>query len=146
MPLPDFTLAASSQGDDWHDFLLTLVNCHGQFRKHANALQTQPAVHAVTRNWNMQSFPSAWRLDDFVYAELKSGEALHWVLEVTVSNDNVTVEAEVTRIDHTGKKLLSEKLEIGTFDCQTKADCCQSLPAIVDRLCLLNFGLLNSYL
>jgi hypothetical protein len=86
----------------------------------------------VTHVAEMPDLTDGYRLEEYVDAELHSGDALSWCLEITVSQHNIAVEADVRRVRSEGQDVL---LTIGEFVYSTPAACSAALPAITDRLC-----------
>jgi hypothetical protein len=83
----------------------------------------------------MPELPAGFRLAEYVDAELMDGEALSWCLEITVTVDNVAVEADVRRIHALGQDVIYEIAE-SSYSSQTA--CSLALPEITKRLCSAN--------
>jgi len=112
--------------------LLSAVgNCHRKLRDHAIRLRDRPAVREVTHVCDMPALDGAFRVEEFVDAELVSGDAISWFLEVTVTPDGVVVEADVRRVHSQGQDLLVGIAE-GTY---TVSEAARALPEITQRLC-----------
>src|SRR5262245_15796104 len=111
--------------------LSAIGNCHGKLRNHAIRLRDRPVVRKVTHVCDMPALDGAFRVEEFVDAELVSGDAISWFLEVTVTLDGVTVEADVRRIHSQGQDLLVGVAE-GTY---TTCEAARALPELTQRLC-----------
>jgi len=111
--------------------LSAIGTCHGKLRDHATRLRLRPGVREVTHVCNLPAVEGAFRVEDFVDAELVSGDAISWCLEVTVTPNGVAVEADVRRVHSQGQDLLVGIAE-GTY---TANEAARALPEITQRLC-----------
>lgn len=111
--------------------LSAIANCHAKLHDHAIRLRERPAIREVTDVCNLPALDGAFRVEEFVDAELVSGDAISWCLEVTVTLDGVSVEADVRRVHSQGQDLLVGIAE-GTF---TATEAARALPEITQRLC-----------
>ena len=111
--------------------LSAIGDCHGKLRDHAIRLRDRPAVREATHVCDMPALGGAFRVEEFVDAELGSGDAICWFLEVTITADGVTVEADVRRVHSQGQDLL-----VGIAECRyTVGEATRALPEITQRLC-----------
>lgn len=117
--------------------LSAIATCHGKLREHAIRLRERPTVREVTHACNMPALDGAFRVEEFVDAELVSGEAISWFLEVTVAPNGVAVEADVRRIHSEGQDLVTGIAE----DTYTLGESVRQLPEITQRLCSAGYGL-----
>lgn len=67
-------------------------------QRHAIALRDRVGVCDVTHVVDMPLLPDNYRLEEYVDAELNSGEAISWRLEITVTETALVVDADVRRI------------------------------------------------
>jgi hypothetical protein len=98
---------------------------------HAVRLRDRPTVRQVTHACDMPLMDGAFRVEEFVDAERLSGEAISWRLEVTVTHDGVTIEADVRRTHSEGQDLLVGIAD-GTY---SVGDATRTLPEIAQCLC-----------
>ncbi|MBA4192275.1 MAG: hypothetical protein C0467_30260 [Planctomycetaceae bacterium] len=111
--------------------LSAIANCHGKLREHAIRLRERPTVRDVKHVCEIPVLDGAFRVEEFVDAELVSGEAISWFLEVTVAPNGVAVEADVRRIHNVGQDLVTGIAE----DKLTVDEAARQLPEIAERLC-----------
>lgn len=111
--------------------LSAIGNCHTQLQNHAIRLRDRALVREVKHLCDMPALDTAFRVQEFVDAELVSGDAISWGLEVTFTLDDVTVEADVRRVHSQGQDLLVSIAE-GTY---TTSDAARALPGITQKLC-----------
>jgi len=121
--------------DEAFEFLLAIGDCHRQLQRHAIELRKHQGVRTVEHVSDMPELPAGFRLAEYVDAELMDGEALSWCLEITVTVDNVAVEADVRRIHALGQDVIYEIAE-SSYSSQTA--CSLALPEITKRLCSAN--------
>ena len=105
---------------------------HRRLKCFANHLRSLANVRMVTHVAEMPELGGGYRLEEYVDAEFHSGEALSWCLEITVNQENFSVEADVRRVHLGGQDVAST---IGEFVYRTPAACAAAIPDIVDRLC-----------
>jgi hypothetical protein len=115
--------------------LLAIGECHRLLVRHAINLRQTIGVKTVEDVTDMPDLPNGFRIEEFVDAELISGEAVSWRLEVTVAQEGVFVEADVRRIHSEGQDLI---LDVGRTSYAKDAQCAAALPEIARRLCSAN--------
>jgi len=118
--------------NDLLEWLRAIGASHRRLKCFAVYLRSLANVRMVTHVAEMPDLTDAYRLEQYVDAELDSGEALSWCLEITVSQRCIAVEADVRRVQSGGQDVV---LSIGEFVYSTPAACSAALPAIADRLC-----------
>jgi hypothetical protein len=117
------------------DLLSAIGECHRRLQRHAVHLSEMANVRDVKHDVNMPDLKYAFRLEEYVDAELVSGEAYCWCLEITITKTNILVEADVRKI-HSNRQDIVEALENCQFS--TGNECSQQLPEIANRLCWIN--------
>ena len=115
--------------------LVAIGTCHVLMKHHAHEVRSRPKVTSVTHWINMYNVDDAFRLEEYVDAELSDGSAISWALELTVTEQSIGVEADIRRIHKGGQDVLSE-----IADCiySTAIECSNGLPEIVRYLCSSN--------
>ncbi len=121
--------------EDTLDLFLAIGDCHRLMVVHANEVRARLNVTDVTHWSDMYNVDGAFRLEEFVDAEHPDGQATSWRLELTLTLNNVSVEADVRRIHGSGQDLLTE-----IVDCSygTASECSANLLEITRRLCAAN--------
>ena len=111
------------------------ASCHGLFKELASKLKGKSCVTSVTHWLDIYSFDSASRLEEFVDAELLNGKAISWRLELTLTADAVTLEADVREIHDMGQDLIAN-----IADCRylTLGECAAGMVEAVGRLTSVN--------
>jgi hypothetical protein len=89
-------------------------------------------VRGVTHVVDMPELIDSYRLEEYVDAELVSGEAISWCLEITMTENAIFVEADVRRNHSEGQDIIEE---VGDYQYSTETECSAQLPEIVARLC-----------
>jgi hypothetical protein len=74
----------------------------------------------------------AYRVEEYVDAEMYSEGTISWRLEITVSQNGYSVEADVRRNHSDRQDLVAE---VGGFSYLTPATCSGELSTVVDKLC-----------
>jgi hypothetical protein len=115
--------------------LLAIGECHRRLQAHAIHLRKLAEVQTVEHVADMPDLIDSYRLEEYVDAELVSGEAISWRLEITVTGKNIAVEADVRRIHSEGQDVIAN---IGEYNYSADADCSEELPGIAERLCSVN--------
>jgi hypothetical protein len=112
--------------------LLAIGACHALMKEHANGVRSWPNVKSISHWVDMYNIQNAFRLEEYVDAELSSGHAISWRLELTVREDLVAVEADIRRIHEKGQDVVAE-----IADCvySTTTDCCTGLLEVARQLC-----------
>ena len=78
--------------------LSAIGECHRRLRSHAIHLREIAKVLDVKHVVEMPELVDAYRLEEYVDAELVSGEAISWCFEITKTRKTILVEADVRRI------------------------------------------------
>jgi len=113
--------------------LLAIGECHRCLTLHAVHLRELcDRVRAVKHGVEMPELIDSYRLEEYVDAELASGEAISWCLEITVTNTDILVEADVRRIHAEGQDVIAQ---IGEYRFSTVSECSAQLRDITERLC-----------
>jgi|GEM_PF-5893424 len=117
------------------ELLLAMGDCHRLLVEHAKELKARHHVKEVTHCTDMYRIEDAFRLEEFVDAEHRDGQATSWRLEVTFSSFGIQVEADVRAAHSLGQDLLTE-----VSDCNyaTVRECSADLLQITQRLCSAN--------
>jgi hypothetical protein len=116
--------------------LLAIGECHRRLRRHAIQLRELTGVRAVTHLADMPDLADdGYRLEEYVDAELHSGEAVSWCLEMTVAKQHLVVEADVRRNRSEGQDVI---FTLGEYTYATDAACAAELSDIAKRLCSAN--------
>jgi hypothetical protein len=68
-----------------YKLFFAIGSCHEKLKLLAKRLETHPEVKGVTHWLDMYNVDNAFRMEEFVDAELTSGEAMSWALEMTLS-------------------------------------------------------------
>jgi hypothetical protein len=130
-----WNMNTTSISDAAFRFLLAIGECHRRLSHHAIRLRELGDVRTVQHMAYMPELADAFRLDQFVDAELVTGDAISWWLEITVTGQNIAVEADVRRIHSEGQDVI---VTIGEYIFSTDAACAVELPCIAERLCSAN--------
>ena len=125
----------TSISDTAFRFLLAIGECHRLLSNHAVRLRELGDVRTVQHVPYIQELADAFRLGEFVDAELVTGNAISWCLEITVTGQKIAVEADVRRIHSEGQDVI---VTIGEYIFSTDAACAVELPGIAERLCSAN--------
>ena len=80
----------------------------------------------------MPELIGAYRIQEFVDAELDSGESVSWCFEISITEESVFVEADVRRIHAQGQDLICS---VGEFSFPANTEWSKELPSIAGRLC-----------
>lgn len=88
----------------------------------------------AVKHWcDMPAVGDAFRLEEYVDAELVTGEAMSWCLEITVTLDGIRVEADVRRIHGDGQDVVAE---IANREFTNVAAFSEEIVGIIQRLCV----------
>ena len=120
---------------DINGILAVIGECHRQLQDHAIRLRNLAAVREVSHSVYMPLMVDAFRLQEFVEAEIQNGEEISWCFEVTLTTTDISVEADVRRNHSRGQEVLET---LGEFRFSAEAECSVLLPEITTRLCALN--------
>lgn len=116
--------------------LLAIGECHRRLKLHAIHLREHhDRVLAVKHVVEMPDLTDSYRLEEYVDAELASGEAISWCLEITMTNTAILVEADVRRIHAEGQDVVAR---IGEHRYLTVSECAAQLRDITESLCSVN--------
>lgn len=116
-------------------FLLAFGECHRRLNRHAIHLQGLALVRGVQHVVEMPDLGDAYRYEEYVDAELVSGEALSWCLEITMTETTIAIGADVTRIHAEGQDVVRK---IGEYEYSAETDCLAQLRDVTERLCSTN--------
>jgi len=114
------------------NLLVTIGKCHVLLKRHADGLLSRAAVKTVKHWCDMPSLHDAFRLEEYVDAELVNGEAVSWCLELTITLEGVLLEADVRRIHHDGQDVVAE---IANREFKNVEGCLEEIFEITQRLC-----------
>lgn len=117
------------------NLLAAIGECHRQLKQHAIHLCDHIKVRDVVHVIEMPELFESYRLQEYVDAELVSGEAISWCLEITLTKTTILVEADVRRIHSQGQDIIDS---IGEYEYSTEAECASHLTNIVTQLCSAN--------
>lgn len=115
--------------------LFALGMCNHRLRVHKVTLESRPKVTEATHWSDIEIVDEAFRLKEFVDAELINGQAISWRLEVTVTPHKIAVEADVRRIHSEGIDVLVEIANY-CFDNVTVAS--NRITDITEQLCAVD--------
>ena len=113
-------------------FLVAIGKCHRRLQQLATFLKKAPGVLPVTHIPEMPEINDIYRLEEYVDAELDTGDAISWCLEITVTESAILVDADVRHNHGRGQDLL---VSVGTYEYSTILACSAQLPDLADRLC-----------
>jgi hypothetical protein len=122
-------------GKDTLDILIAIGACHQRLTQHAITLREFPSVRSVSHVVDLPRLETAFRYVEYIDAELTSGEAISWCLELTVSRDEISIDADVRRIHRDGQDVLST---VKTRDYDAIGECVFELSGVAERLCTAN--------
>lgn len=88
------------------NLFIALGMCHRLLKDHADRLASRSVVRTVKHWSDMSNIDGAFRLEEYVDAELKNGQAISWCLELTLTADAMMVEADVRRIHREGQDVI----------------------------------------
>jgi hypothetical protein len=129
------TMETISNSGSGFPLLLAIGECHRRLKRHAIYLSEIDGVRAVKHVVEMPDLIGRYRLEEYVDAELVSGEAISWCLEITVTETAILVEADVRRIHAEGQDVVAK---IGEYRYSREAECSAQLRDIAERLCTAN--------
>ena len=112
--------------------LLAIGECHRRLGRHALRLRERNDVQTVKHVVDMPALTDSYRIEEYVDAELVSGEAISWYLGITVTEAAILVEADVRRNHAEGQDVVAT---IGNYHYSTKEECSEQLKDITERLC-----------
>ena len=117
---------------DWLELFIAFGTCHRLLKEHARVVKGRPGVEGVTHWLDVYDLDGGFRLEGFVDAELSSGEAISWRLEMTISPGVFCLESDVRRIHREGQYLHAE-----IADCRwtTPTESAMGLIEATRRLC-----------
>jgi|SRR5579884_1594609 len=116
--------------------LLAIGECHRRLKLHAIHLRKHHGrVRAVKHVVEMPDLIDSYRLEEYVDAELASGEAISWCLEITLTNTAILVEADVRRIHAEGQDVVARICEHRYL---TVSEFAAHLRDITESLCSAN--------
>lgn len=92
---------------DCYKMMAALAECHVFLRDHAASVRSLSCVKSVT-HWSELSptGDGGVRFENFVDAELLDGRAISWNMEITITVDFVTIEADIREIGDSGDRVL----------------------------------------
>ena len=115
--------------------LLAIGECHRRLERHAIQLSKHKNVRVVKKDVGMPSLVDCYRLEEYVDAELVSGDAISWCLEITATRTTILVEADVRRIHADGQDVVAS---IGEYQYSTEGEYSAQLRDVTERLCSVN--------
>jgi hypothetical protein len=118
--------------DHSYALLQAIGDCHRRMKQHAFRLKENKNVREVKHVVDIPGLPDAVRIEEYVDAELVSGEAISWYLEITVTAKHVRVEADVSRV-HSGGQDLICTIDESLYTTEMAA--LDGLPLVAIRLC-----------
>ncbi len=87
-----------------YELFMSFGECHRLLKDLAHELRSRSGVTEVVHWTDMTNVPTdlpnvehAFRLEEFVDAELENGEAVCWCLEVTFTPKRISIEADIVR-------------------------------------------------
>lgn len=89
-------------------FLATVAAARDRLIALARSLESHPAVTKVTHWSECPALESGARIEEFVDAELQSGNAISWSLEIALYDGSWHLEADIRIIHATGQDRLVE--------------------------------------
>ncbi len=119
------------------NLVFTIGECHRQLKDHAHAVALRSSVKTVTHWFDMSNVGHSFRLEEFVDAELASGQAICWCLELTLTEDRIVVEADVRQNHAEGQDVVAE---IADCEFQNAAEGSIGVAEITRKLCASNPG------
>jgi hypothetical protein len=128
-------MKTTSHSDYELPLLLTIGECHRLLQSHSIRLSKHKNVRTVKHAVDMPGLSDSYRLEEYVDAELVSGEAISWCLEITVFGTRILVEADVTRIHADGQDVVAR---IGEYEYSTEGEYAAQLRQVAERLCSAN--------
>lgn len=119
--------------------LASIAECHSQLKDHAKKLRSDPKVVSVVHWTDMTNLANGVRLEESVDAELNSGEALSWCIQLQVNSAGIEVEADIRRIHRDGQDLVIQISQRCWNDCEGATS---EVSDIVQDLCTteVDFG------
>ncbi len=121
--------------NDTIELLSAIGECHRRLQRHAIQLRERADVRGVTHDVQMPALIDSFRLEEYVDAELVSGEAISWCLEFTVTETAIFVEADVRRNHADGQDVVAK---IAEYRYSTGVECLPQLRYTTERLCSTN--------
>ena len=118
-----------------YNLLFTIGKCNRVLKDHANELASRSGVTEITHWSDMEIVDDAFRLKEFVDAELVNGQAISWRLELTLMPEGITVEADVRRIHDKGFDVLEE---IADCEYRNVVDGSNGIAEITRKLCAID--------
>jgi hypothetical protein len=127
---------ATAMDNHSHQQFIALAKCHRSSKKRASESRSLSCVTKVTHWTDLIDFEDqAFRLVEYVDAELSNGRAISWQLEVTVMLDKFVVEADVSMIHEKGQDRIEN---VADYQCPTTPDGISSILETTERLCGIN--------
>lgn len=120
---------------DMFNLFITIGMCHRLLKDHADELASRSGVRTVKHWSDMSNVDDAFRLEEYVDAELTSGQGISWCLELTLSGDGIMVEADVRRIHGKGQDVL---VTIADCEFQNAVEGSNGVAEITRKLCASN--------
>lgn len=120
---------------DTYSLFYTIGKCHQTLKNHAKKIALRSSVKAVTQWSDISIVDEAFRLEEYVDAELSSGQAISWRLEVTLTRTEIMVEADVRRIHGEGQDVIAT-----IADCEYRSviDGSIAIAEITKKLCAID--------
>jgi hypothetical protein len=116
---------------DTYHLLINIGTCHRLLKDFANGVRSRVNVKSVTHWTDLHDIDSAFRLEEFVDAELVSGEAISWRLELTICVDRFIIESDVRRIHGNGQDVVAE---VADRVYSTETECSTGILEVVRQL------------
>jgi hypothetical protein len=118
-----------------YNLLRAIGECHQRLKQHAINILKCEYISSITHASDIPDLKNGFRLEEYVDAELVTGDAISWCLEMTATLQGIVVEADVRQIHRRGQDVL---LTIAEDTYSTEAACSTALPEITKRLCSFN--------
>jgi hypothetical protein len=118
-----------------YKLFIAIGTCHRLMKEHATQTRARPGVRDLTHWLDVYDVDDAFRLQEYVDAELSNGQAISWRLELTLNGGAFTVESDVRQIHQDGQDLVQE-----VADCAypTAEECAAGIVETTRRLCSID--------
>lgn len=113
-------------------FLRAISQTHCRLLRLLCSLQRVPGVLSVVQDVHSPEGADGFFYEQFVDAELTSGEARCWRLEIWILDDDIVVEADVRQQHGLGYDVLEEVWEKSYASTD---ECASELPHVAAKLC-----------
>lgn len=114
------------------NLFIAVGECHRLLKEFAQRIRCDANVSGVAHWMDVINVGTSCRIEEYVDAELRSGEAISWRLELLISIDRFVIESDVRRIHKYGQDFVAEISK----EVHSSADeCAISLSEVANRLC-----------